>query len=158
MKKKSRKVLSLDTSSKVTGWALFINGKYKDSGTIDLHKNKDSLSRVKDMCLTIAKLIKDKKPTEVVIEQMPSTRNAITTRMLSKIIGAVYYHCITNKIPYEEMSCQKWRSIIGIGKRKRDDAKAESIKRIKEIYKIDTDDNEADAINICEAYCLREKG
>ena len=110
------------------------------------------------MCFEIIKLIKNKKPTYIVIEEMPSTRNAVTTRMLSKIIGAVYYHCIFNEIPYEEISCKKWRGILGIDKRKRDDAKAESIKRVKEIYKIDTDDNEADAINICDAYCIREKG
>ena len=154
MKRKSRKVLSLDTASKVTGWALFVNGKYKCSGTIDLHKNKNSITRVAKMCISIVGLIKEHNPTDVAIEEMPSTRNAKTTRMLSKIIGAVYYHCLVNKIPYEELSCSKWRGTLGIDKRNREDAKLASINRVKTIYGKDMNDDEADAINIGEAYCI----
>lgn len=154
MKKKTRKVLSLDTASKVTGWALFVNGKYKCSGTIDLHKDKNPITRVSKMCLNIVDLIKEHNPTDVAIEEMPSTRNAKTTRMLSKIIGAVYYHCLINNIPYEEVSCTKWRGTLGIDKRKRDEAKLESVKRVKAVYGKDIKDDEADAINIGEAYCI----
>lgn len=151
---KSRRVLSLDTASKVTGWALFVNGKYKCSGTIDLHKDKNSITRVARMCSSIVELIKEHSPTDIVIEEMPSTRNAKTTRMLSKIIGAVYYHCLVNRIPYEEASCAKWRGTLGIDKRKREEAKLASINRVKTVYSKDINDDEADAINIGEAYCI----
>lgn len=154
MRRKSRIVLSLDTATKVTGWALFVNGKYKCSGIIDLHKNKNSTSRISKMCMSIVGLIKEHNPTDVVIEEMPSTRNAKTTRMLSKIIGAVYYHCLVNDIPYEEMSCTRWRGTLGIDKRHREEAKLASIKRVKDIYGKDINDDEADAINIGDAYCI----
>lgn len=106
------------------------------------------------MCFQIIGIIKSYNPTDVVIEEMPSTRNAVTTRMLSKIIGAVYYHCITSGIPYEEISCAKWRSTLGINKKGRDAVKQESIERVNSIYRKDVDDNEADAINIGDAYCI----
>ena len=106
------------------------------------------------MCISIVGLIKEHNPTDVAIEEMPSTRNAKTTRMLSKIIGAVYYHCLVNKIPYEELSCSKWRGTLGIDKRNREDAKLASINRVKTIYGKDMNDDEADAINIGEAYCI----
>ena len=53
---------------------------------------------------------------------------------------------------YVEYTPSEWRSLVGITARKREDCKAASIKRIKDIYNIDVDDNEADAINIGEAY------
>lgn len=104
--------------------------------------------------MSIVGLIKEHNPTDVVIEEMPSTRNAKTTRMLSKIIGAVYYHCLVNDIPYGEMSCTKWRGTLGIDKRHREEAKLASIKRVKDIYGKDINDDEADAINIGDAYCI----
>ena len=104
-RKKKVKVLAFDTSTKKTGWALFINGKYAESGLIDLSKNKNVEERIKKMCLTITTLIFDKSPDHVVIEELPSTRNADTVRKLSRIIGAVYYYCISKDIDYTEMSC-----------------------------------------------------
>lgn len=43
------KIISLDTSSSSTGWAIFINGKYKSSGVIDLKDIKDTNVRLKTM-------------------------------------------------------------------------------------------------------------
>lgn len=133
---------------------MFINGKYAESGVIDLHKHKDAEERIKKMCLSITALIFDKSPNHVVIEQMPSTRNADTVRKLSRIIGAVYYYCISENIDYSEMPCSTWRKLVGIGSSKRDKAKADSIARVLQKYKLDINDDEADAINIGEAYCI----
>jgi Holliday junction resolvasome RuvABC endonuclease subunit len=153
-RKKKVKVLAFDTSSNKTGWALFINGKYAESGVIDLHKHKNSEERIKEMCLSITSLIFDKSPNHVVIEQLPSTRNADTTRKLSRIIGAVFYYCISNNIEYSEMPCSTWRKLVGIENSKRNKAKADSMNHVLQKYKLDINDDEADAINICEAYCI----
>lgn len=155
-RKKKFKVLALDTSSNKTGWALFINGKYSESGVIDLHKHKNSEERIKGMCLSITSLIFDKSPNVVVIEQLPSTRNADTTRKLSRIIGAVFYYCISNNIEYSEMPCSTWRRLVGIENSKRSKAKADSMNHVLQKYKLDINDDEADAINICEAYCINK--
>lgn len=156
-RKKKIKVLALDTSSNKTGWALFINGKYAESGLIDLSKNKNVEERIKKMCLSITNLIFDKSPDIVVIEQLSSTRNADTTRKLSRIIGAVFYYCISNNINYTEMSCSTWRDLVGIKKSRGKKVKVDSMNRVLQKYKLDVDDNEADAINICDAFCLKNE-
>lgn len=155
-KKKKWKVLALDTSSNKTGWALFVNGKYAESGVIDLSKNKNAEDRIKKMCFSITTLIFDKSPDDVVIEQMPSTRNADTTRKLSKIIGAVFYYCISNNIEYSEMPCSTWRRLVGIENSKGSKVKEDSMNHVLQKYKLDINDDEADAINICEAYCINK--
>ena len=154
-KKKKWKVLALDTSSNKTGWALFINGKYAESGVIDLSKNKNAEERIKKMCFSITTLIFDKSPDDVVIEQMPSTRNADTTRKLSRIIGAVFYYCLSNNINYTELSCSTWRNLVGIKNSNRKKVKADSVNHVLQKYKLDINDDEADAINICEAFCIK---
>lgn len=154
-KKKKWRVLALDTSSNKTGWALFINGKYAESGVIDLSKNKNAEDRIKKMCFSVTTLIFDKSPDDVVIEQMPSTRNADTTRKLSRIIGAVFYYCLSNNINYTEISCPTWRKLVGIKNSNRKKVKSDSINRVLQKYKLDINDDEADAINICEAFCIK---
>lgn len=156
-RKKKVKVLAFDTSTKKTGWALFINGKYAESGLIDLSKNKNTEERIKKMCFSIATLIFDKSPGYVVIEELPSTRNADTVRKLSRIIGAVYYYCISKDVDYTEMSCGAWRGAVGIKNARGEKVKIDSMNRVLQKYKLDVDDNESDAINICEAYCINHK-
>ncbi len=153
-RRKKWKVLAFDTATKKTGWALFINGKYAESGVIDLSKNKNIEDRIKDMCLSITTLIFDKSPDVVVVEQLSSTRNADTTRKLSRIIGAVYYYCISKNIYYSEISCDMWRKLVGIKNSKGKKVKTDSINRVLQKYKLNLDDNEADSVNICEAYCI----
>ena len=161
MKTKPVKVLALDTSSNVTGWALFTNSHYTNSGVINLRHEKELNRRMRLMCLKIMALIKEINPTYVVVEQLNSTRNAHTVRVLSKIIGSAYNYCITTGTNYEEMSCAVWRRIVGIKGRKTEYLKQESVNRVASKYDKCVDDNEADAINLCEAYCstkLRKKG
>lgn len=154
MSKKERRVVALDTSTNVTGWALYVNGKYSRSGSIDVHKIKDSKRRTIDMCFHITALLSQLKPDDVVIEELPSARNMKTVRALSRIIGAVFYHCVNKNITYQEMSCAVWRSVVGIDNRNRDNAKLMSVNRVKQIYFKSVTDDEADAINIGEAYCV----
>lgn len=157
MKKKSTRVLALDTSSTITGWCLFVNGKYFESGTIDLHKQKDSDLRVKAMCLKIMKLMDGLQPTEVVVEELTSMRNVRTVRILTRIIGSAYNSCLVRNVSYAEIPCSTWRNIVNIKNKRRKIVKELSIARASDLYKKYIDDNEADAINLCDAYCILKK-
>ena len=156
-KKNNIRVLSLDTSSNISGWAFFINGKLKKSGIIDLSKIKNTDKRTKEMCLSLRSLIVKYSPTHIVIEQLPSTRNVKTTRLLSRIIGCVYFMAIIENINYIELSCLSWRSAVEIKNKNRKLVKLESIKRVLNKHKLKVDDNEADAINIGDAYFILKK-
>ena len=169
-KNKEVTLLSLDTSSTKTGWAVFKNGIYKESGVLDWSRIKDNTEdRLQIMYIDIIQHIQKYEPDILVIEKdivgSGKRQNMSTINTLVKLIGGVWAYCIQLNMDtpmnfpagefnifYVEYTPSEWRSLVGITARKREDCKAASIKRIKDIYNINVDDNEADAINIGEAY------
>ena len=158
-------LLSLDTSSSKTGWAVFEDGKYKESGVYDWSHIKNTEDRLQLMYIEIIQNIDKYEPDILVIEKdvvgSGKKQNISTINTLVKLIGGVWaYQVEVNmncpieepKIFYMEYSPSEWRKLIGIKGRKREEYKNASIKNIKEIYNLDVDDNEADAINIGLAY------
>ena len=149
-------MLSLDTSSSKTGWSYFLAGQYKKSGVIDLdtkeckkkYKN-NSDKRIEDMCLAVWDLLQKYKPDIIVIEKLNVSRNMNATRVLSKVIGAVYtYYILTDDCSYFEIQPTQWRSQLGMqaGKKKRDELKQLSIEYVKNTLGKDVIDDESDSI------------
>ena len=148
-------MLSLDTSSSKTGWAYFENARYKKSGVIDLdtkeckkkYKNKSD-ERIRDMCLAVWDLLQKYKPDIIVIEKLNVSRNMVSVRQLSKVIGAVYCYSILNDCYYHEIQASQWRSQIGIqgNGRKREEYKQFSGEYVKNALGIDVTDDESDSI------------
>lgn len=150
------KLISIDSSSSKTGWALFENAEYKKSGVIDLdtkeckkkYKGKSD-KRIENMCLAIIHLLQEYKPDIIVIEKLAVTRNMVSVRCLCKVIGAVYcYSILHNNVFYYEIQPSEWRSKLGIQSKgnKREDFKQLSIEYVKSHYGIDVSDDESDAI------------
>lgn len=151
-------LISLDTSSSKTGWAFFINGKYNQSGLIDLttkeNKKLSSDDRIGKMCLTIFELINKYSPDTIVIEKLTVSRNMVTVRVLAKIIGTVYAYALQNKTNYIELESSQWRSALHMQKhgRKRDEYKKLSIEYAQNIAHKEINDDEADAICIGQGF------
>lgn len=155
------RLISLDTSSTKTGYAIFNNGQYKESGLINLdtseckkkYKN-NSDKRIKDMCLKVIELLENTKPDILVIEKLNVGRNMVAVRALSKIIGVVYCYSILNDCFYYEIQPSQWRSKLGMqsSKRKREEYKELSIKYVKENLNKDVTDDESDSICAGIAY------
>lgn len=163
-------LLSLDTSSTKTGWAVFKNGIYKESGVLDWSHIKDNTEdRLQIMYIDIIQHIQKYEPDILVIEKdivgSGKRQNMSTINTLVKLIGGIWAYCVQLNmntpmnlptgefiIFYVEYTPSEWRNLVGINARKRDDCKTASIKLIKDIYNKDVDDNEADAINIGQAY------
>lgn len=152
---KNTKLLSLDTSSTKTGWALFNNGNFEKSGVINLDTNEckkkyknNSEQRIEDMCLNIINLLKEQNPDIIVIEKLNVGRNMVAVRCLSKIIGVVYCYSILNKCFYYEIQPSQWRSQLGMqsSKRKREEYKQLSIDYVKKNFNKDVSDDESDSI------------
>lgn len=119
------KVLSIDSSSSSSGWALYINGKYSRSGVIDLKKNKNSDDRIKTMTLYLQSLITSYSPTVVVTEETVVLRNPASQRILTMILGVIYGKCVELGIEYLALRPTEWRKLVDPGKkpRKRDELK-----------------------------------
>ena len=151
------KVIGIDASTTCTGIAVIEDGELIYHGIVDMKKNKDAYNRVMNMMEEIGVFILNANPDAVYIEDSWNKQNIETTKMLSNIVGAVMYVCKSNKISFTKLIPSTWRSIVGIALNKngkkveRDEFKKEAIKRVKRIYKIDCNDDEAEGICIAEA-------
>lgn len=151
-------LLSLDTSTTSTGWAIFKDGKYQESGVIDdFKKVKNGHERLKLMTKKLLDNIGQLKPDIIVIEKDVVFGNMKVIDMLMKIIGAVYGFCLFNGITYYEFAPSEWRKYVKLQTfgRKRDEFKKASIKYIKDNLNMEVNDDEADAICIGLAYCKK---
>ena len=151
-------LLSLDTSTTSTGWAIFKDGEYQESGVIDdFKKVKNGYERLKLMTKELLDSIGQLKPDIIVIEKDVVFGNMKVIDMLMKIIGAVYGFCLFNGITYYEFAPSEWRKYVKLQAfgRKRDEFKKASIKYIKDNLNMEVNDDEADAICIGLAYCKK---
>ena len=147
------KILSLDTSSKVTGYAVFNNGKLIRYSSIDKSDIKNGDDRMQDMVRCLIILIEREAPDVVVIEETVVTRNPQTQRMLSMILGAVFGVCVSNHFNYCSLRPTQWRKAVRSDDeklpRKRDELKLWSINKVAELFDInDISDDISDAILI----------
>lgn len=153
MKRATITLISLDTSTTDTGYAIFKNSKLKKYGDFDHKKDQD---RIDLMCHDIYKLIIKEKPDIIVAEDLNVMKSVKTAKMLSEVIGAVRMcQFITDKDTFfYKMPPKHWRSLVGSNvPRKRTECKVWDIMKLKEIYSIETtNDNIADAVLIGLAY------
>lgn len=148
------KLISLDTSSSSTGWSYFEDGRYVESGIINLKHIKDTQNRIRQMVIEINELIDHYSPACVVIETPVVVRNPLVQRILTMIFGSVYSMCVIKNITWAELRPTEWRKYIDSGKkpRKRDELKEWSIHKVFELFNKDVTDDESDAILIGQAY------
>ena len=69
------KILALDTSTKITGYAVFNGKKLTRYSSIDKSDKSDSYDRMSAMVYEIITLIEREAPDVVVIEETVVTRN-----------------------------------------------------------------------------------
>ncbi len=151
-------LLSLDTSTKKTGYALWHKGKLKKYGLIDISHDKDISSREKKMILSIYDVISKFKPDTVVAEITAVARNVQTQRVLTLLLGAVYGKCVTDNIEFVMLRPSEWRSLVDKNPKPktRDELKAWGISKCKELFDLDLDsDDISDAILIGFGYHRR---
>lgn len=151
------KILSLDTSSKQTGWAIFEDGKYIDSGCINLSNIKDSEERLREMVIRIKENFYRQNFDFCVVETPVISRNPKTQRLLTILFGAVFALNILFWNKFVFMSPSEWRKLIDPGKkpRKREELKIWSKEKVHEMFGIDVNDDIADAILIGVALCKK---
>ena len=97
-KNKETTLLSLDTSSTKTGWAIFKNGIYQESGVLDWNHIKDTEERLTIMYIDIIQHIQKYEPDILVIEKdvvgSGKRQNMSTINTLIKLIGGIWAYCI----------------------------------------------------------------
>jgi Holliday junction resolvasome RuvABC endonuclease subunit len=147
------KVVALDQSTRITGYSVFEDGRYVESGVIDLHKIKDTDERSKQMGLEICKVIEECKPDEIVIEEVAMQSNADTLKKLARIQGMAIGFATAHNILTHILEPSRWRSVLGYKQGpgiKREQLKQQSRDFVKNVLGLNIeseDENEATAIN-----------
>ena len=147
------KILSLDQSTRVTGYSIFDDGKYVCSGVIDLHKITDTDKRSKQMGLEICQLIETYRPSEIVIEEVAMQSNVDTLKKLARIQGMAIGFATAHNIQTHILEPSKWRATLSFKQGrsvKREELKQQSRDFVKNVLGLNIkseDENEAIAIN-----------
>lgn len=155
------KVLSLDTSTKMTGWGLFIDGKYNNCGLIDLSDMKETAEeRIPVMISEIEDIINEISPDIIIVETTAVARNVSAQRYLTMLLGMVWHICIKNEIEFQSVRPTEWRSWVSSEKKgnKREELKAWSMNTVNRLLGfIPESDDVSDAILIGYGYINRYK-
>ena len=158
------KILSLDLSTKSSGWAIFEDGRLIDSGCIT-SSSTDLIKRIKVMTDAIDEIMQKHSPINKVIaeEVRPEgtgygVGNLKTHRALMYLQAAIAFllHDKYDKMEMELIYPSSWRAAIGIktGRGiKRTSLKEQDIEWVRANYGMTVNDDEADAICIGYSCC-----
>lgn len=142
------KILSLDQSTKLTGWCLMKNNKYDSSGVLPVDDKEETIERMQLMYKEIVQLIKRVKPDMVLFEDTQFQRNYASFRTLSQLQGIIMAYLFELDLPFYIVPSTAWKSCCHIKGKKREEQKMNTQKYIKETYGLDVSEDEADAIGI----------
>ena len=150
------KILSLDLSTKSTGYAIGQNQLIISHGCITA-TSKDVMKRIIKMRNELTKIITDNKIQKIIMEQVRQDYSSHTSKILmwlqAIVVMAAYE--INPKIQYDFIGASTWRAALKIKQGRgitRNDLKPQDIQYVKNKYNIIVNDDEADAICIFDAY------
>lgn len=149
-------VLSLDQSSKTTGWAVFdTNGNLLKYGHYTC-RSKDVYKRLVDFRDFLINMITDEKISTVIYEDIQLQdnvqNNVVTYKTLAQVIGVLTELLSEKDIEFSSVFPVSWKKQIGIRSVKRKEQKAEAQNLVELTYHIKATEDEADAICIGTYY------
>lgn len=150
------RILSLDLSTKSSGYAIGQNGTLESHGCITA-SSRDVVKRIIKMRDQLSKIIKDNKIDKIIMEQVRPEYNSHTNKVLMwlQAIVVVAAYEVNSKIQYEFIGASTWRAALKIKQGrgiKRESLKSQDIQYVQDKYNIKANDDQADAICIFDAY------
>lgn len=144
-------LLALDQSSKVTGYAIFIDGALDHHGKINLTSESIGV-RLVQFKKAIIDIIDSFKVDKIAFEdiQLQSTvgNNVKTYKILAEVFGVIHELCEELNIPYEIVPSVTWKSALNIKGKTRPEQKANAADYVNITYNIKPTQDECDAICI----------
>lgn len=140
------KLLTLDQSSILSGYAIFDDEKLIDYGTF---KFDDDLNvRLVKIKNKVQELIQKNGIEKVIIEDIQEQNNLKTYKVLSEVFGVVSESVTESGIPLESMFSSTWKSTLNIKGRAREEQKRNAAAWVKQTYNINPIQDACDAICI----------
>lgn len=161
------KILSIDQSSKINGFAVFDNGVLINSGVF--RATGDFYERLIKIGLWLENFIKENSINKVCFEEVQyQTKDEVkieytgdsnhnTFKRLAQVQGVFIYICLNNEISFEIIAPSVWRKGVGIYEIYRIKQKEKAQQKVKEWYNKSCGDDEAEAICIGRYCSLKGK-
>ena len=153
------KILSLDLSTKSSGYAIGDDGILKSHGCITA-SSKDVVKRIIKMRDQFSKIIKDNKIDKIIMQQVRPQFALHTSKVLMWLQAAIVIAAyeINSNVEYQFIGASTWRAALKIKQGRgvrREALKPQDIQYVQDKYKIKVNDDQADAICIFDAYCQK---
>lgn len=150
-------LISLDQATKITGYAIFINGKLEKYGHLSL-TGEPPQRFVKLRNWLLDKIEKSSEYNlKIVLEEIQlqeygndNQRNVLTFKRLAQIQGVLLELLTEKNIEYELIYSNVWKKAAGITAFRRAEQKQQSQDHVYERYGLKVTDDEADAICLGE--------
>ena len=144
------KLLALDQSSRVSGWAVFNDQELIECGKFEL--TGEVGQRLVDFKEEVISLIQEQEITKVAFEEIQLqsniANNVTTQKTLAMIYGVLMELCEEEQIPYEVVHSQTWKSKLNIKGRTRPEQKRSAQEWVVNTYKMKPSQDTCDAICI----------
>lgn len=145
------KIIAIDQASINTAYSIWVDSELIKYDMLVADKKIKSHARIRQMSVKIAEMIESEKPDFVIFEDCQlQAGNAATFQVLCQLQGMIMSKLYDMDLSFGIVRPSVWKSFLGVAKGKRDVQKANTIKKIEEIYGLDLEDNDdiADAIGI----------
>lgn len=155
------KILALDQSSRISGYAIFDNDNLIDSGKF-IVDDPDIGIRLVKIRNKIEELIDKNKINLIVFEDIQlqtnkGPNNVTTYKVLAEVFGVIEELCSEKKIPYRIIHSQTWKSILNIKGTDRTTQKKNAQIYVLNTYGKKVSQDESDAICIGASLIKEEK-
>lgn len=145
----------MDQSTRVSGYCLFDNGEYVESGVVDMSKSElDTPERSFEMAKALWDVIEKYKPDHLVIEDTQQQNNVKTVIILARLQGMIIGYAEAHEIKVHILLPTAWRKALNYvqgPKVKRAELKQQSADYVKRQYGFDLSEDENEALCINEA-------
>ncbi len=151
MSEKARRLLALDQSSQLSGYAVFDENRQLVSyGKIKLEG--ETIPRIMTLAKKVEILIDEFNIEEVVIEDIYYSGNAETYKILAFAMAVLLFLFEERKLPYATLNATIWKSMCGVKGKNRTAQKQNAQKFIEREYGLKVIQDIADAICIGAGY------
>ena len=156
------KILALDQSTRITGWAVFADGALQEYGKFDAENAGADIGKRLTYIKEKVKALIDKYDIQkILIEeiQLQNTvgNNVVTYKKLAYVQAVLIQMLDELKLPYEVIASSSWKSTLGIKGRARAEQKKNAQEFIIKTYNIKVIQDTADAICIGLAFLQNDK-
>lgn len=152
-------ILALDQSSRITGYAVFINNQLAASGTFTVIDDyiPDRLVKIRNKVIGLIEQYNIDKVLLEDIQMQTQVNNVSTHKILAEVLGVLEELCAERKIPHELIHSSSWKSGLNIKGRDRATQKRNAQAYVEEKYKLKVSQDESDAICIGSHYVKQTK-